>query len=310
MLVTEERSVPEEDIIEIEDEPQEDTRGHGVVNPMEARHHVQLLDEVMQALEAKVNTGEIKNILRDTLEEVYQAISNTVPAMKEASTADVLKSIKDPTCLILHEGLEHTEQLLEDIISEEDISSGRSMIEGAQKVGNLMDEQRGLITELFELMEVAYDHEARACSCLARLSRTLNAQQLQVILQSSIKPLITLKALPKYAEQIVAHEESKRHPEDRKSKIMQTITPDTSSHPIRKEEANSPTPLLVATFAFKIINKFGGGTTQRKMQEVYNIKAKQLAMYITGHKYLGGVEKRARKRKLSGDGEQSSTSAQ
>ena len=100
---------------------------------MEVWHHVQLLDEAMQALEAQVNTGEIKNILRDTLEEVYQAISNTVPAMKEASTADVLKSIKDLTCLVLHEGSEHVEQLLEDIISEEDISSGRSMIEGHKK---------------------------------------------------------------------------------------------------------------------------------------------------------------------------------
>ena len=94
--------------------------------------------------------------------------------MREASTADVLKSIKDPTCLVLHKGSEQAEQLLEDIISEEEIPSGRSIIEGAQEVGNLTNEQRGLITELFKLMEVAYDHEARACSCLMRLSRMLS----------------------------------------------------------------------------------------------------------------------------------------
>ena len=50
-------------------------------------------------VEAKVNTGEIKNILKDALDEVHQAISSIIPAMREASTADVLKSIKDPTCL-------------------------------------------------------------------------------------------------------------------------------------------------------------------------------------------------------------------
>ena len=55
-----EKSVPEEEVIEIEDEPQEDTGEHGVVNPVEARHHIQLLDEAMQMVEAKVNTGEIK----------------------------------------------------------------------------------------------------------------------------------------------------------------------------------------------------------------------------------------------------------
>ena len=108
----------------------------------------------------------------------------------------------------------------------------------------------------------------------------------------------------------MAHEESKRQPEDRKSKVIRTITPDTSSYPIRTEEANSPTHLLAATFAFKIINKFGGRNTQRKMQEVYNVKAKHLAMCITGHKYLGGTEKKAQKWKLSGDGEQPSTSTQ
>ena len=148
-LITEEKSVSEEEVIEIEDDPPEDTGGHGVINPMEAWHHVQLLNEVMQVLEAKANTGEIKNILRDTLDEVYQAISNIIPSMREASTADVLKSIKDLTYLALHKGSEHAEQLLEDIISEEDTPSGRSIIEGAQEVGNLTDEQRELIIELF-----------------------------------------------------------------------------------------------------------------------------------------------------------------
>ena len=302
--------VPEEDIIEIEDEPQEDTVGHGVVNPIEARHHVQLLDKAMQTLESKIKMGEIKNVLKDALEQVHNVISKTVLQMKEANTAGVLKSIKDPTCLILHEKTVNVEQLLEDIISEEDIPSGRSVIEGAQRVGNLTEEQRGLIAEVFKLMEVAYDHEARACSCLTRLSRTLNAQQLHVVLQSTIKPLITLKTLPKYLEQMAAHEKPEGHTEDRKGQVMWMITPDASFHIIRKEEANSPTCLLAAAFAFKIINKFGGGTTQRKMQEIYNIKAKQLATCITGHKYLGGTEKKDQKRKLSGEGEQPSTSNQ
>ena len=259
---------------------------------MEAQHHIQLLDEAMQMVETKVNTGEIKNILKDTLEEVHQDISSIIPALREASAADVLKSIKDLTCLVLHKRSEQAEQLLEDIILEQEIPSARSVIKGAQEVGNLTNEQRGLITELFEIMEVAYDHEARACSCFVRLSRTLNAQQLQVILQSSIKPLITLKALPKYIEQIVTHEETKGHPENEKDKMMWTIMLDETSHSIKKEKVNSPTHLLAATFAFKIINKFRGGTTQRKMQEVYDVKAKQLATCIMGHKYLGGAEKK------------------
>ena len=78
----------------------------------------------MQTLELKVKMGEIKNVLKDALEQVHNVISKTVPYMKEANTAAVLKSIKDLTCLILHERSENVELLLEDIISEEDIPSG------------------------------------------------------------------------------------------------------------------------------------------------------------------------------------------
>ena len=46
------------------------------------------------------------------------------------------------------------------------------------------------------------------------------------------------------------------------------------------------------------------------MQEVYNVKAKQLATCIMGCKYLGGAERKTQKCKLSGEDEQSSTSQQ
>ena len=153
-------------------------------------HHIQRVDEAMQAVKAKISSGEIKYILKDALEEVHTAISIVIPAMREANTADVLKSIKDPTCLVLHKGSDQAEQLLEEIIPDEEIPSGQSVAGKALKAGNITNEQRELIMELFKVMEVAYDHKARACSCLVRLSKTLNAQQLQIVLQASITPLI------------------------------------------------------------------------------------------------------------------------
>ena len=62
---------------------------------------------------------------------------------------------------------------------------------------------------------------------------------------------------------------------------------------------------MAATLAFKILNKFTNGTTQKKMQDRYNIKPKQLALYLTGRRYLGGSD---RKRRLSGQDEGASTS--
>ena len=71
------------------------------------------------------------------------ATSIVIPAMKEASAADVLKSIKDPTCLMLHKGSEQVEKLLEQIIPDWEITSGKSVVRGALKEGNLTSEDSG-----------------------------------------------------------------------------------------------------------------------------------------------------------------------
>ena len=86
------------------------------------------------------------------------------------------------------------------------------------------------------------------------------------------------------------------------------MLPDTSSDIMNKENYNSPTRLLAATLAFKLLKRFGQGTTQRNMQELFNIRPKQLALCITGRKYLDGTDRWARKQRASG--EEPSTSSQ
>ena len=67
------------------------------------------------------------------------------------------------------------------------------------------------------------------------------------------------------------------------------------------KKVNSPTQLLFATFMFKVLHKFADGMTQCKLQDMYSVRLKQLAAYVTGHKYLGGADRKVRKHKASGD---------
>ena len=83
------------------------------------------------------------------------------------------------------------------------------------------------------------------------------------------------------------------------------MVPDAKSKFIKKEKPNSLLCLLAATSAFKILNFFRKGVTQRKLQEVIDVKTKQLALCITGRKYMGGSE---RKRKASRSEDEPSTS--
>ena len=64
-------------------------------------------------------------------------------------------------------------------------------------------------------------------------------------------------------------------PEEQTTRIELLATPDPDTPPLKNEKINSSTRLLAATYAFKMINTFGNGSTQRGLQEKYHVKAKQ-----------------------------------
>ena len=94
-------------------------------------------------------------------------------------------------------------------------------------------------------------------------------------------------------------------PDNQHERVKILMTPDPTARSLRDKRINSPTCLLAVTLAFKIINRFSGGTTQRKMQEVYSVCARQLAACVTGKNYWGSTD---RKCKTSGDKDGSSSS--
>ena len=61
------------------------------------------------------------------------------------------------------------------------------------------DQDRELIIgELFETLEMAYNHIGRACSLIGALSKTLNSSQLFAVLKASVRPVVHINALPKF----------------------------------------------------------------------------------------------------------------
>ena len=138
---------------------------------------------------------------------------------------------------------------------------------------------------------------------MGRLSKNLKPRQLKVILKASIRPLIQIK--PSFAL-IESDTPGGMHelPDDPEERVEKFMIPDPASKSLRDKRVNSPTRLLVAAWSFRVINLYSKGTTQKKMQEVYSIKAKQLAACITGRKYLGGTD---RKRNLLGQDNGAST---
>ena len=153
----------------------------------------------------------------------------------------------------------------------------------------MSEQDQELVAELFSDLEVAHKHAAIACGLLSRLSRTLKPEQLITIIQASIRPLVQLTT-PVTLETLCGTKDPQELPEDKPERVKILLTPDAQATLLQREKPNSPTRLLAATYAYKIVNKFGSGTMQRALQEIYQVKAKQLATCITGRKYLGGAD--------------------
>ena len=262
----------------------------------------------MTVLEAQIAETEERDILKELVTKFKEAISRVTPAMAEAEVGKVVGSIKDLSCVAVRPKTEVREELLSVLMPLEDAPTEAEVMTSIEGKSQLDKNQRELIRELFEDLEIAHEHTSRACSVLARLSMTLTPPQLMATLRAATRPLIQVNALEGLLDKIRTPKKMDL-PEDTSTRVLITMTPDPTSKKLQDERINSPTRLLAASVAYKILCKFGGGTTQTLMQSRYSVKAKQLAACLTGCKYLGGAERKAtRKRKLSGD--ETSTSQQ
>ena len=72
-----------------------------VTNPEEARDHVRDLEALMTNIKEKVEAGDMKNLLRETLENMKTMLAATFPALDAADVNIVSQAIKDKEFKVL-----------------------------------------------------------------------------------------------------------------------------------------------------------------------------------------------------------------
>ena len=82
-----------------------------------------------------------------------------------------------------------------------------------------------------------------------------------LVLKASIRPLIQLRTAASMEMESVSPRPAEL-PDDQSERIEIMLLPDPNTPHLKKEKINSPSRLLTATYAYKLINKFGKGTTQ------------------------------------------------
>ena len=181
--------------------------------------YVQALDDMIETMETNAKMELPRDVVRETLKEIKDIMMKLTLQISEATIDIVWKSIKDPTCLTLRPVSEEIKRALEEMMPPEDITPGKIVAEQAQEKGPLTEEQRHLLADLFDNLEVVHEASAKTCSILARLSRSLNSDQLKLVLWASIRPLVQLNALGGLFDEPKSGLKQKGLPDDMRERI-------------------------------------------------------------------------------------------
>ena len=230
-------------------------------------------------------------LLKQTLENMKTRLVATFSSLDTADVNIVANAVKDKEFKVLLPHMEDTEVLLEELLPSSEMPSASNVVRAVEEADTLSGSDQELIAELFDSLETVHDQLAMASGLIGRLARTLKPNQLMLVLKASIRPLIQLRTAAG-ADIEATTSRPTELPKKQAERIEILITLDPNTPQLKKEKVNSPTRLLAATYTFKIVNTFVDRTTQRGLQEWYQVKAKQLAACITGRKYMGRTDQK------------------
>ena len=129
----------------------------GVTNKCQAVHHRRLITDTLKEFKRQCKGGEVKDMLRQLLEDMKEVITRGYPSMVEVDVKAVLRSILDPTCLAMRWQTMEVEGHLEELIPDEDIPEGLWVVMDISNVKPLTFEQKDMIISLFNDLAVAQD---------------------------------------------------------------------------------------------------------------------------------------------------------
>ena len=167
-------------------EEEEEIALHGTANPEEARRHALNLENALDELEESIKTSTTENKMKRTIKRFKSTIVEIAPYMEEAKVVCILKSIKDISCTVLMPLASNHEERLEAMMPELETPDPKDILAQAEQLGELTQEQKELMGELFDELETVHESLVRASSTLGRLSRSLNSRQLLLTLKASV----------------------------------------------------------------------------------------------------------------------------
>ena len=215
------------------EEEEDDVPLHGPINEAEAKQYSLALDNIITKM-----GPDIKDKVQDAMEKAIVAykveICKMVPSMDKSDADTVWHSIKDKVNLCICPQSEEVESRLEYLILGEETPSASEVLKKIKDADDLTNEDKTLIREVFNSLELVHAELASTCSALSRLSCSLKPKQLMTVLKASIRPLIHIKPASVLLEPDVPST-SLDLPDDPEERVEKLMVPDPESRLLQGE---------------------------------------------------------------------------
>ena len=170
------------------------------------------------------------------------------------------------------------------------------MVAEASSIKPLTYDQKDMIVSLFDNITVAHVHLARAAGTMSNLCKVLDPQQLMLIMNNAVCPLIQLNISLGLFD-LPAKPMQKELPDDIADRVHDMMILVLTEKTFIKEVHFNSTRLLVVMLAFYLDWSFGKTCMMKEVWEKFIIRLKPLSLCIMGRKYLGSLERKAQLKK-------------
>ena len=227
--------------IEVSNEEEDQLVGAGPQNPEEVRSYHEKVNAVFDTF-GELLAGVVKDALQKMVTLLKKVMVKHWGGMAEADVSNMVKTIRDLSCLHLHQflvtgGIEVTEPA-------SDVPEGweffRSLLEKTRK-----HEERQLIISMFDHIPEAMAHASTAAANISALRKITDPQMFDLVLKAAARPLVQINILERYLSPVQDPKPDYTADEVRQ-KLEKKLLPHSDSSSIVHESRNSPTRLLVA----------------------------------------------------------------
>ena len=150
------------------------------------------------------------------------------------------------------------------------------------------------IRQIFQELTKAHDTVSNACGLITALSTDLKEPGLNLLLQNSIWPLVSVK-IPEGIFVLADTSDNENKDKTSQNDILKEIIKTCFLRPCIVEDANDGTHVLAALVYFKLKQQLLGGAKQFEAAVRYKVPQKCLSEFLHGKKYLGGKQGKRKK---------------